>query len=120
MLSTGYKNMREVIVKVFGEDVVGTTSIVNGLDEEGEVRGLFRPSGHPGVRLFCYLESHADCWLGGFLVLVHRWRPHSDALSVKATGAFARDAHIWFCCSNQDVGHANYSTGPWPESHCIV
>ena len=52
MLSTGYKNMREVIVKAFGEDVVGTTSIINGLDEEGEVRGLFRPSGHPGVRLF--------------------------------------------------------------------
>ena len=51
MLSTGYKNMREVIVKAFGEDVVGTTSIINGLDEEGEVRGLFRPSGHPGVRL---------------------------------------------------------------------
>ncbi len=41
--------MREVNAELFGENVIGKTDEVYGLDEEGEIRGSYRPSGHPGV-----------------------------------------------------------------------
>lgn len=49
LLRTGYQNMRELNKKIFGEDVIEATSEVHGLDEEGELRGTHRPTGHPGV-----------------------------------------------------------------------
>ena len=48
--STGYVNMREVNAELFGEEVIGKTDEVYGLDAEGEIKGSYRPSGHPGVR----------------------------------------------------------------------
>ena len=47
--STGYKNIREVHNMPFGADVMDHVSKVWGLDEEGEIQGAFRPTGHPGV-----------------------------------------------------------------------
>ena len=41
--------MREANVELFGEDVINQTEEVYGLDEEGEIKGSYRPSGHPGV-----------------------------------------------------------------------
>ena len=41
--------MREVASELIGKDVIGQTEEVYGLDEEGELRGSYRPSGHPGV-----------------------------------------------------------------------
>ena len=50
--STGYKNIREVHKTTFGADVISDrVSKVWGLDEEGEIQGVFRPTGHPGVSI---------------------------------------------------------------------
>ena len=46
---TGYINIKETARKIFGDEVVGQVGDVYGLDEEGELKGSFRPSGHPGV-----------------------------------------------------------------------
>ena len=48
-VSTGYLNMRDVNAELFGSEVISQTDEVYGLDEEGELRGSYRPSGHPGV-----------------------------------------------------------------------
>ena len=50
ILSTGYTRIREANKEVFGEDVISQTEEVFGLDEEGEIKGSYRPCGHPGVR----------------------------------------------------------------------
>ncbi|ESK92689.1 flavin-binding monooxygenase [Moniliophthora roreri MCA 2997] len=49
IFATGYENIREVTKKTFGEKTIGMTSEVWGLDEEGELRGSYRPTGHPGL-----------------------------------------------------------------------
>ena len=41
--------MRDVIKGTFGSETIDMTDPVWGLDDEGEVRGSYRPSGHPGV-----------------------------------------------------------------------
>ena len=48
--STGYENIREEHKTTFGADVIDRISKIWGLDEEGEIQGAFRPTGHPGVR----------------------------------------------------------------------
>jgi len=35
--------------KLFGEETIERTGPVWGLDDEGELRGCYRPSGHPGL-----------------------------------------------------------------------
>ena len=47
---TGYVNMREINKELFGSDVIEKTSEIWGLDDEGELRGSYRPSGYHGVR----------------------------------------------------------------------
>lgn len=37
--------------KIFGNEIINRTHEVWGLDEEGELRGCYRPSGQPGVSL---------------------------------------------------------------------
>ena len=49
MLRTGYEFMRDTMRPVFGDETIDRTGPVWGLDEEGEVYGCYRPSGHPGV-----------------------------------------------------------------------
>ncbi|PIL34655.1 hypothetical protein GSI_03434 [Ganoderma sinense ZZ0214-1] len=49
VFATGYVHMREANVELFGEDVINQTEEVYGLDEEGEIKGSYRPSGHPGL-----------------------------------------------------------------------
>ncbi|KAI1793658.1 FAD/NAD-P-binding domain-containing protein [Ganoderma leucocontextum] len=49
VFATGYVHMREASVELFGEDVINRTEEVYGLDEEGEIKGSYRPSGHPGL-----------------------------------------------------------------------
>ena len=41
-----------------GDEIIEKTGPVYGLDEEGELRGSYRPSGHPGV-------SIVHGWLSG-------------------------------------------------------
>ncbi|KAG6813422.1 hypothetical protein H0H92_011119 [Tricholoma furcatifolium] len=49
IFATGYHNIRETVKEIFGEDTIARTSQVWGLDAEGELRGCYRPSGHPGL-----------------------------------------------------------------------
>ena len=48
---TGYIHMREANTELLGKNVIDQTEEVYGLDDEGEIKGSYRPSGHPGVGL---------------------------------------------------------------------
>lgn len=52
VFATGYQNMRQTARKVFGNDLADRVHDVWGLDEEGETRGMWRGSGHPGFWFF--------------------------------------------------------------------
>lgn len=47
VLATGYSNMKESARKIFGSKVADKLSPVWGLDDEGEVKVMYRDSGHP-------------------------------------------------------------------------
>ncbi|UZG59905.1 flavin-containing monooxygenase [Rhodococcus opacus] len=48
VFATGYKNMRESARRILGDSVADRCKPVWGLDEEGELNTMWRPSGHPG------------------------------------------------------------------------
>ncbi|KAK9475660.1 hypothetical protein V1514DRAFT_322927 [Lipomyces japonicus] len=48
VLATGYKNMRETARKIFGDKVADRCNEVWGLDDESELKTMWRDSGHPG------------------------------------------------------------------------
>ncbi|KAJ5554067.1 hypothetical protein N7513_004026 [Penicillium frequentans] len=52
VLATGYDNMRTTVRKVLGDKVADRCQDVWDLDNEGELRGMWRPSGHPGFYYF--------------------------------------------------------------------
>ncbi|EKM53733.1 uncharacterized protein PHACADRAFT_211396 [Phanerochaete carnosa HHB-10118-sp] len=49
IFATGYELLRDVQKHTFGEGVIDRTSETWGLDEESEINGCFRPSGHPAL-----------------------------------------------------------------------
>ena len=49
MLATGYEDMRETARRRLGDEVADRCTPVWGLDEEGELRTIWRDSGHPGL-----------------------------------------------------------------------
>ncbi|KAL0948592.1 hypothetical protein HGRIS_011150 [Hohenbuehelia grisea] len=49
VFATGYRNIREDMKDLFGDEVISKTGEVWGLDSEDEVKGAYRPSGHPGL-----------------------------------------------------------------------
>ncbi|KAL0948920.1 hypothetical protein HGRIS_009029 [Hohenbuehelia grisea] len=49
IFATGYRNIREDMAKLFGSEAINQTGDVWGLDEEGEIKGSYKPSGHPGL-----------------------------------------------------------------------
>lgn len=49
VLATGYETIRETARRLLGEDEASRCGPVWGLDDEGEVRGVWRPTGHPGL-----------------------------------------------------------------------
>ena len=49
VLATGYRNMRETAIKIFGEKEGSRVRPVWGLDDEGELRTVWRPTGHPAL-----------------------------------------------------------------------
>ncbi|KAF8317905.1 dimethylaniline monooxygenase [Clavulina sp. PMI_390] len=55
IFATGYKSMRETAKRVFGAKIADRTGPVWGFDGEGELQGLWRPSGHPG---FWYMGGY--------------------------------------------------------------
>ena len=52
VFATGYQSMRETARDIFGDELADSVSDVWGFDEEGETRGMWRPSGHPGFWFF--------------------------------------------------------------------
>ena len=72
VFATGFQNMRETAKKIFGKEATERMSEVWGYDEEGETRGMWRPSGHPGF-----------WFMGGNLALC-RFYSRLLALQIKA------------------------------------
>ncbi|KAL2674474.1 hypothetical protein IWX47DRAFT_880145 [Phyllosticta citricarpa] len=52
VLATGYDNMKTSVAKALGEEHAARCADVWDLDAEGEIRTMWRPSGHPGL-WFC-------------------------------------------------------------------
>lgn len=48
IFATGYKNGRELTRQIFGNEIADGIDSVWGLDEEGEIRGVWRQSGRNG------------------------------------------------------------------------
>lgn len=48
IFATGYTGMLETTRKIMGADFAGQLKEVWGLDEESELRSVWRRSGHPG------------------------------------------------------------------------
>ncbi|KAH6676789.1 hypothetical protein B0J14DRAFT_360773 [Halenospora varia] len=71
VFATGYLNMRTQCRKIFGDEVADRVKDVWGFDEEGEVRTMWRKTGHPGF-----------WFMGGNLALC-RWYSHMLALQIK-------------------------------------
>ncbi|MCE0764564.1 NAD(P)/FAD-dependent oxidoreductase [Pseudonocardia kujensis] len=49
VLATGYDTLRDQVTSLFGPAVSGQVKDAWGLDEEGELNGTWRPTGHPGL-----------------------------------------------------------------------
>ena len=48
VFATGYRSMKDTAKNIFGESVASKLKDVWGLDEEGELKSVWRRSGHPG------------------------------------------------------------------------
>jgi hypothetical protein len=71
VFATGYLNMRTQCRKIFGDDIADRVKDVWGFDKEGEIRTMWRKSGHPGF-----------WFMGGNLALC-RWYSLQLALQIK-------------------------------------
>lgn len=71
VFATGYLNMRTQCRKIFGDEIADRVKDVWGFDEEGELRTMWRRSGHPGF-----------WFMGGNLALC-RWYSRLLALQIK-------------------------------------
>ncbi|MDQ4115736.1 MAG: hypothetical protein M3235_02115 [Actinomycetota bacterium] len=49
VLATGYEPQIELVRRCFGEDVAGRVGQVWGIDDEGELAGMWKRSGQPGL-----------------------------------------------------------------------
>ena len=72
VFATGYQNMRGTARKIFGDELAERVTDVWGFDEEGELRTMWRRTGHPGFWFF-----------GGNLALC-RYFSRMLALQIKA------------------------------------
>jgi putative flavoprotein involved in K+ transport len=72
VFATGYTNMRDTIRPIVGDEVADELTTVWGFDEQGEIKGVFRPSGHPRLWFMA----------GGFQQ--SRWGSKFLALQIKA------------------------------------
>jgi hypothetical protein len=72
VFATGYENMKTQAGIVFGDEIGDKVGDVWGFDERGEIRGLWRPSGHPGF------------WFHGGNLAMCRYFSRLLALQIKA------------------------------------
>ena len=52
VFATGYQNMRTQARQIFGDELADRVDGVWGFDEEGEMRTIWRKTGHPGFWFF--------------------------------------------------------------------
>ncbi len=52
VFATGWTNMRDTAREIFGHELADQVGDVWGFDEEGEIRTMWRRSGHPGFWFF--------------------------------------------------------------------
>lgn len=72
IFATGYQNMRTQTQGIFGEKVADRLRDIWGFDESGELRALWRDSGHPGF------------WYHGGNLAICRYFSRVLALQIKA------------------------------------
>jgi cation diffusion facilitator CzcD-associated flavoprotein CzcO len=72
VLATGYKSMRETARRILGADSADRCGPVWGLNDEGELQGMWRNSGHPGL------------WFMGGSVYIARFYSHYLSLQIHA------------------------------------
>jgi hypothetical protein len=72
VFATGFKNMCSVTRKIFGDEVADKVGGVWGMDEEGELRVMWRPSGQQGL------------WFVGGNLALSRYYSRLVALQIKA------------------------------------
>ncbi len=72
VVATGYQNMSESVRALFGGDVAGRVGPVQGLDDDGEVRAIWRRTGQFGLWI-----------MGGSL---QQCRPYSEYLALQIKG----------------------------------
>jgi hypothetical protein len=53
---TGYDDVRKSWKETFGDAIIDQAGEVWGLDHERELKGVYRPTGHPGVTLFAFFR----------------------------------------------------------------
>ncbi|EJD51236.1 FAD/NAD(P)-binding domain-containing protein [Auricularia subglabra TFB-10046 SS5] len=68
VLATGFENIRVAVRDVFGDELFEQTTDVWGLDGQGEIKGIYRPSGHSAFWYAAGDFGHAR-FLGRFLAL---------------------------------------------------
>ncbi|KAJ7784755.1 FAD/NAD-P-binding domain-containing protein [Mycena metata] len=73
VFATGYESIRDTMRGLFGDAVMDQTGPVWGVDEEGEIRGCYHASGHPGL------------WFAGGNFVTSRFYSKQLALQIKAT-----------------------------------
>jgi hypothetical protein len=71
VFATGYENMLATSKKIFGSELARKVGEVWGLDEEGELKGVWRRSGHSGF------------WFAGGNLALCRWYSRLLALQIK-------------------------------------
>ena len=72
VFATGYHSMRETARKIFGDKIADQVNEVWGLDEEGELKSVWRRSGHPGF------------WFAGGNLSICRYYSRLLAIQIKA------------------------------------
>ncbi|KAL2815279.1 hypothetical protein BDW59DRAFT_166869 [Aspergillus cavernicola] len=73
ILATGYQNMRTQTRRLFGDETADAVGDVWGFDASGEMRGIWRGSGHPGL------------WFMGGNLATSRYYSRILALQIKAS-----------------------------------
>lgn len=84
----GYHGMRETARHLFGSEVVDQTSQVWGMDEEGEIRGTFRPTGVEG--LWYAAGNFTDSRFLGRLLVSNPETEHMSRLTIVRRSRYLR------------------------------
>ncbi|KAJ3018562.1 hypothetical protein NUW54_g308 [Trametes sanguinea] len=72
IFATGYQPIMESVRELLGEDISRLVGDISGLDEEGQMKASYRPTGHPGL------------WFATGDIFVSRFYSKILALQIKA------------------------------------